>query len=238
MQQAAAAEDYTAAATQRDALNMLKLQQRKIELEVDKEARIIRYEIGENCERRNMAAASANVVFTEMGEETAETEAFEAAEGYHTSRIRLAEHWANACSVKALDERHHQLMTCWSLHNAGMVIRHRRYTYRGVIVGHDDHCSAPEAWIQVHLFLTCALNQFVATASTALSFANRGWRASGTGTRCTILSAIPTHPCPALQHMGVDSLLQGRRQPFYHVLWRTRKIGRCVPRVHGKTDYF
>lgn len=94
MQQAASAEDYKSAVTERDALNMLKLQQRRVELELDKENRIIRYEIG-------------------------------------------------------------------------MVIRHRRYSYRGVILGHDDHCTAPEAWIQ---------------------------------------------------HMGVDSLPKGRRQPFYHVL--------------------
>lgn len=46
MQQAASAEDYKSAVTERDALNMLKLQQRRVELELDKEARIIRYEIG------------------------------------------------------------------------------------------------------------------------------------------------------------------------------------------------
>jgi hypothetical protein len=47
MQHAASAEDYVSAAAERDALNMLKLQQRRVELELDKEARIIRFEIGE-----------------------------------------------------------------------------------------------------------------------------------------------------------------------------------------------
>jgi hypothetical protein len=46
MQRAASAEDYKSAVTERDALNMLKLQQRRVELELDKEARIILYEIG------------------------------------------------------------------------------------------------------------------------------------------------------------------------------------------------
>lgn len=46
MQEAASAEDYTAAAAERDALNMLQLQQRKLELELDREARVVHYEIG------------------------------------------------------------------------------------------------------------------------------------------------------------------------------------------------
>lgn len=29
----------------------------------------------------------------------------------------------------------------------GQVIRHQKYDYKGVIVGYDDHCSAPDSWI-------------------------------------------------------------------------------------------
>ena len=38
---------------------------------------------------------------------------------------------------------------CMTHGSAGQVIRHKRYEYRGVIVGYDAVCSADEAWIQV-----------------------------------------------------------------------------------------
>lgn len=53
------------------------------------------------------------------------------------------------------------------LHDIGQVIRHKRFEYRGVIIGYDPLCIAPEGWIQA---------------------------------------------------MRVDSLSNGRSQPFYHVL--------------------
>lgn len=31
---------------------------------------------------------------------------------------------------------------------AGQVIRHRKYDYKGVIVGYDKECDAPESWIR------------------------------------------------------------------------------------------
>lgn len=34
-------------------------------------------------------------------------------------------------------------------HRLGTVINHRRYNYRGVVVGYDAACSAPEEWIQM-----------------------------------------------------------------------------------------
>lgn len=46
MRQAAGAEDYKAAAAQRDALTQLQLQQRRLELEIDEEARAVHYDIG------------------------------------------------------------------------------------------------------------------------------------------------------------------------------------------------
>lgn len=63
MQKAASAEDYTAAAAERNALNMLQLRQRSIELELDKEAQIIRYEIGvyEHRDRRSCLQADVPV---------------------------------------------------------------------------------------------------------------------------------------------------------------------------------
>ncbi len=45
--QAAEAEDYKSAAAQRDALTNLQLQQRRLELQIDGEARTVHYGLGE-----------------------------------------------------------------------------------------------------------------------------------------------------------------------------------------------
>lgn len=58
MRTAAEAEDYKAAAVERDALNLLQLQQRRLALELDKEARVVHYEIGEALVRLEMGRVS------------------------------------------------------------------------------------------------------------------------------------------------------------------------------------
>ena len=35
-------------------------------------------------------------------------------------------------------------------YRVGQVIKHRRYGYRGVIVGWDESCKAPQHWIDVN----------------------------------------------------------------------------------------
>lgn len=157
MQQAASAEDYKSAVTERDALNMLKLQQRRVELEVDKENRIIRYEIGAmhvqiNCTMRGGWLFPALTVLPVLQQRCGQSAAsitthmpFSRAgpslylQTGHTFRwTRLSIYWQYDATSEANTHA-----------PAGMVIRHRRYSYRGVILGHDDHCTAPEAWIQV-----------------------------------------------------------------------------------------
>jgi Hemimethylated DNA-binding protein YccV like len=154
MQQAASAEDYKSAVTERDALNMLKLQQRRVELELDKENRIIRYEIGAmhvqtRCTIRWRLAIPALIVSASaaaaMRSSCCIDMPFSTAglclyihTGHPVRWTRLSVDWQDAATSEPKTHA-----------PAGMVIRHRRYSYRGVILGHDDHCTAPEAWIQV-----------------------------------------------------------------------------------------
>ena len=44
--------------------------------------------------------------------------------------------------------------------HAGQVIRHKRYEYRGVIVGYDPVCIAPEGWIKVRFFVSPTNDDF------------------------------------------------------------------------------
>lgn len=41
------------------------------------------------------------------------------------------------------------IQTADTVHATGQVIRHKRFEYRGVIIGYDTSCIAPEGWIQV-----------------------------------------------------------------------------------------
>ena len=159
MQQAASAEDYKSAVTERDALNMLKLQQRRVELELDKENRIIRYEIGAmhvqiNCTMRwrlavpctDGFASVATMMRSKCGIDAARHTCHSARRGSPCA-LKPATRFAGPdCPSIGKMMPHLRPKTHAT---AGMVIRHRRYSYRGVILGHDDHCTAPEAWIQV-----------------------------------------------------------------------------------------
>jgi len=72
MRQAAEAEDYKAAAAQRDALTQLQLQQRRLELEIDEEARTVHYDIGKwfhSIEQRTLSSGCATHSPNRLGQE-------------------------------------------------------------------------------------------------------------------------------------------------------------------------